>query len=375
MTLTESNRPMDASPLDHETVDAFRSRLRGQFLQHGDADYDAARQVWNAMVDRRPALIARCAGAADVIAAVRFTREQGLPVSVKGGGHSVAGKAVGAGALMIDLSRMDGIRVDPVRGTARAEGGVTWGAFDRETQAFGLATTGGIVPTTGVGGLTLGGGLGYLMRRFGLACDNLLSADVVTADGELLTASAEEHSDLFWGLRGGGGNFGVVTSFEYQLHPVGPTVLGGFVFHPFAQAQEVARFYREFTATAPDELTTYLAFATSPDGDPVAAFIVCYSGLVEEGETVIRPLSDFGSPLANTIAPVPYTEVQAFGAPLYPPGRRNYWKSNFLDDLSDEAIAVLIEQFAAAPSPLSGEKRHAVAIEHLGGAVARVDPE
>jgi FAD/FMN-containing dehydrogenase len=370
MTLTEPNRPMDAAPLDHETVDAFRARLRGPFLQRGDPDYDAARQVWNAMVDRRPALITRCAGAADVVTAVRFAREQGLAISVKGGGHSVAGKAVCDDGLMIDLTRMDGIRVDPVRRTARAEGGVTWGAFDRETQAFGLATTGGIVPTTGVGGLTLGGGLGYLMRRFGLACDNLLSADVVTADGQLLTASQDEHSDLFWGLRGGGGNFGVVTSFEYELHPVGPTVLGGFVFHPFAQAREVARFYREFTAAAPDELTTYLAFATSPDGDPVAAFIVCYSGSVETGETVIKPLRDFGSPLADTISPLPYTEVQAFGAPLYPPGRLNYWKSNFLDDLSDEAIAVLIAQFAAVPSPLS-----AVAIEHLGGAVARVDSE
>jgi FAD/FMN-containing dehydrogenase len=370
MTLTAPTPPMETAPLDPATVDAFRARLRGPLLQPGETDYDVARQVWNAMVDRRPMLIARCAGTADVIAAVRFAREHGLPVSVKGGGHSVAGKAVGDGGLMIDLSRMDGIRVDPVRGTARAEGGVTWGAFDRETQAFGLATTGGIVPTTGVGGLTLGGGLGYLMRRFGLACDNLRSADVVTANGELLTASEEEHADLFWGLRGGGGNFGAVTSFEYQLHPVGPTVLGGFVFHPFAQAREVARFYREFTATAPDELTIYLAFATSPDGDPVTAFIVCYSGPIETGETVIKPLRDFGSPLADTIGPLPYTEVQAFGAPLYPPGRLNYWKSNFLDDLSDEAIAVLIEQFAAVPSPLS-----AVAIEHLGGAVARVDPD
>jgi FAD/FMN-containing dehydrogenase len=370
MTLTESNLQTDAAPLDPATVDAFRSSLRGQFLQQGDADYDAARQVWNAMVDRRPALIARCAGTADVIAAIRFASEQGLAISVKGGGHSAAGKAVCDGGLMIDLSHMDGIRVDPIRRTARAEGGVTWGAFDRETQAFGLATTGGIVPTTGVGGLTLGGGLGYLMRRFGLACDNLLSADVVTADGQLLTASQDEHPDLFWGLRGGGGNFGVVTSFEYHLHPVGPTVLGGFVFHPFAQAREVARFYREFTTAAPDELTTYLAFATSPDGDPVAAFIVCYCGPVETGETVIKPLRDFGSPLADTIGPLPYTEVQAFGAPLYPPGRLNYWKSNFLDDLSDEAIAVLIAQFAAVPSPLS-----AVAIEHLGGAVARVDPD
>jgi FAD/FMN-containing dehydrogenase len=354
-------------PVDDVAIHTFSESVRGEVLRPGDRGYDAARSVWNAMIDRRPALIVRCAGVADVIAAVKFAREQRLLVSVKGGGHGVAGTAVADGGLMIDLAPMNGIEVDVARRRARAGAGTTWGEFDRETQAHGLATTGGIVPTTGIAGLTLGGGLGYLMRRFGLACDNLLSADVVTADGELLTASAEEHPDLFWGLRGGSGNLGVVTSLEYRLHPVGPTVLGGFVFHPFAQAGEVVRFYREFTATAPDELTTYLAFATSPEGDPVAAFIVCYSGRIEDGEAVLAPLRGFGSPLADTIAALPYTEVQAFGAPLYPEGRLNYWKSSFLNDLGDEVIEALVEQFAAVPSPLS-----ALAIEHLDGAVDRV---
>jgi FAD/FMN-containing dehydrogenase len=357
-------------PVDDVAIQAFQESMRGELLRPGDHGYDAARTVWNAMIDRRPALIARCAGAADVIAAVKFATEHELLVSVKGGGHGVAGTAVADGGLMIDLSPMNGIEVDVAGLTARAGGGATWGDLDRETQAHGLATTGGIVPTTGIAGLTLGGGLGYLMRRFGLACDNLLSADVVTADGALLTASADEHPDLFWGLRGGSGNFGIVTSLEFQLHAVGPTVLGGFVFHPFDQAQEVARFYREFTSTAPDELTTHLAFATSPDGHPVVAYLVCYSGPVETGEAVLAPLRSFGSPLADTVGPLPYTEVQTFGAPLYPEGRFNYWKSNFLPGLSDEAIQAVIEQFAAVPSPLS-----AVVVEHLGGAVARVDQD
>jgi FAD/FMN-containing dehydrogenase len=262
---------------------------------------------------------------------------------------------------------MKGIRVDPAGRTARAEPGLTWGEFDRETQAFGLATTGGFVPSTGIAGLTLGGGLGYLMRRFGLACDNLLSADIVTADGQLRTASAMENEDLFWGLRGGGGNFGIVTSFEYQLHPVGPMVLGGLIVHPLSAAKDVVRFYREFAPTAPDELTTHLACLTTPEGDPVVVFVVCYSGPADQGEGVIRPLREFGSPLHAAVGPMPYTEVQALGGPLYPPGRLNYWKSSFIDELPDAAIETMVSQFAAAPSPFS-----AVALEQLGGAVSRV---
>ncbi len=353
--------------LEEAAVEEFKAGLRGELLRPGDGGYEDARTIWNAMIDKRPALIARCAGAADVIHCVNFARTNKLLVAVRGGGHDVAGNAVCDGGLVIDLSRMKGIRVDPTRRTVRAEPGLTWGEFDQETQAFGLATTGGFVPTTGIAGLTLGGGLGYLMRGFGLACDNLLSVDIVTADGQLLTASTTENEDLFWGVRGGGGNFGIVTSFEYELHPVGPMVLGGLILHPLPRAKEVTQFYREFTSTSPDELTTYLGFVTSPDGHPAVAFIICYSGPVEEGEEVIRPLREFGPPAADMAGPMPYTAVQALGAPLAPYGRWNYWKSNFLQELSDEAIDTMIDQFSAVPSPFS-----AAALEQLGGAVSRV---
>jgi hypothetical protein len=348
-------------------VQDLRGRVRGEVLRPADGGYDEARTVWNGMIDRRPGLIARCAGIADVIEAVNFARTNHLLLSVRAGGHSVAGHAVCDGGLMVDLSLLKGIRVDPGQRTVRAGAGVTWGELDHETQAFGLATTGGIVPTTGIAGLTLGGGLGYLMRRFGLACDNLLSVDIVTADGQLRTASATEQPDLFCGVRGGGGNFGVVTSLEYRLHPLGPLVLGGFIFHPFAAARDALHCYRELTRTAPDELTTYVAFATSPEGQRVVAFIVCYSGPLEQGDEVLRPLRQFGTPLADTVSPMPYTAVQALAGPLYPPGRLNYWKSSFLDGLSDDAIATLIAQCEQLPSPFS-----AAAIEHLGGAVSRV---
>jgi FAD/FMN-containing dehydrogenase len=358
--------PMNTS-LDEAAFQALRAGLRGELLRPGDDHYETARQVWNGMIDRKPALLVRCAGVADIITAVNFARTHNLLVSVRGGGHSVTGNAVCDGGLMIDLSPMKGIRVDPVRRTARAEPGLTWSEFDHETQAFGLATTGGIVPTTGIAGFTLGGGLGYLMRRFGLTCDNLLSVDLVTAAGQLLTASETENADLFWGVRGGGGNFGIVTSFEYRLHAVGPTVLGGFIFHPFPRAKEAFQFYREFTKTSPDELITHIALATSPDGHPVVAFILCYSGPLEKGEEVIRPLREFGSPVADMVGPMPYGAVQALGGPLYPPGRLNYWKSSFLKDLSDDAFETMLAQFAIVPSPFS-----AALLEELGGAVSRV---
>src|SRR5215212_3004563 len=278
--------------LDDATVEEFKAGLRGELLRPGEEGYEEARMVWNAMIDKRPALIVRCAGAAEVIHSVNFARTNKLLVAVRGGGHDVAGTAVCDGGLVIDLSRMKGIRVDPARRTVRAEPGLTWGEFDQETQAFGLATTGGIVPTTGIAGLTLGGGLGYLMRRFGLACDNLLSVDIVTADGQLLPASTTENEDLFWGIRGGGGNFGVVTSFEYELHRVGPIVLGGLILHPLARAKEVVQFYREFTSTSPEELTTHLGFVTSPDGHPMVGFII-YAGVHTvntEGGPIERPV-------------------------------------------------------------------------------------
>jgi hypothetical protein len=356
--------------LDVRELPALRARLRGALLCPGGDGYDAARQVWNGMIDRRPALIVRCAGAADVVEAVTLARTYHLPVSVRGGGHNITGYAVCEGGLMIDLSPMKGLRVDPLRRTARAEAGLTWGEFDHETQAFGLATTGGTLPSTGIAGLTLGGGLGYLMRRFGLACDNLLSVDLVMADGQLRTASANAHPDLFWGVRGGGGNFGVATSFEFRLHPVGPLVLGGLILHSFGHAREAARFYRAFTGTTPDELTTLLGFLTAPDGQKAVAFIVCYSGPLERGEEIIRPLRAFGAPLADTVAAVPYRTVQDLFTPAYPPGRLNYWKSSFLQELSDAALDTMIAHFSAVPSPLT-----AVALEQLGGAVARVGPQ
>jgi len=353
--------------LDPAAVQAFQSGLRGAVLQPGDGGYDAARALWNAMIDRRPALIARCAGAADVIASIRFAREQGLPLTVKGGGHGVAGAAVQDDALLIDLSPMQSIRVDPVRRIARAEPGVTWESFDWEMQAFGLATTGGAIPSTGIAGLTLGGGLGFLMRKYGLTCDNLLAADVVTADGALLTVSAAEHPDLYWALRGGGGNFGVVTSFEYRLHQVGPTVLGGFVIHPLSEAGALWRFYREFAAAVPDEVWTIFALMFLPDGQPVAAVVVGHCGSPEDGERVAQPLRAFGQPLADTIGPLSYVELQALFGPSYPYGRCNYWKSGFMDALPDAAIEAMLEHFATAPTPYT-----VIGLEPLGGAVARV---
>jgi FAD binding domain/Berberine and berberine like len=356
--------------LGEGVIEAFRASLRGHLWHAGEDGYDEARKIWNGMIDRRPALIARCAGVADVITCVNVARANNLLMAVRGGGHNIAGHAVCDGGLMIDLSRMKGMRVDPVRRTAHAEPGLTWGEFDHETQAFGLATTGGQVSTTGIAGLTLGGGWGYLARKYGLASDNLLSVDLVTANGQWLTASATEHADLFWGVRGGGGNFGVVTAFEYQLHRVGP-VLAGFVIHPFEKAQEVLTFYRDFTRTAPDELASGVVLVTLPDGIPVAAIPVCYNGPIEEGERILKPLRAFGPPLADQIGPIPYTAAQQLIDAFYPPGLQQYWKSSFLQEISDGAIATMVTYCANRPSPMC----HAV-IEHtLGGAVSRVDRE
>ncbi len=354
------------SSLSGESVQAFRAGQRGAVLLPEDEGYEVARHVYNAMIDKRPALIARCAGVADVIAAVNFARANGLLVAVRGGGHNVAGNAVCDGGIVIDLSGMRSIRVDPARRTVRAEPGVTYQELDRETQAFGLATPGGPVSATGIAGLTLGGGFGWLSRQHGLACDNLLAVDMVLADGRFVTASAEDNADLFWGVRGGGGNFGVVTSFEYRLHPVGP-VLGGLLVHPLERAREALRFYREFTATAPDELTVFAALLTNPDGSQVVAFVVCYNGPLERGEEVIRPLREFGPPVADLVQAIPYTAMQAIFDDGFPNGLQNYWKSCFLREIGDEAIDTLIAHFTAAPTPLC-----ALVIEQFGGAGARV---
>ncbi len=348
-------------------IQKFRASLRCQSLCPREQGYDSARTIHNASIDRRPAIIVRCAGAADVITCVRFAREHELLVSVRGGGHSIAGKAVCDGGLMIDLSGMKGIRVESTQGTVRAEPGLTLGEFDRETQAFGLATTMGVVSKTGIAGLTLGGGLGWLMRKHGLACDNLLSADVVLADGRLLTASATQNEDLFWGLRGGGGNFGVVTSLEYRLHPVGPVLAGG-VFCPVEKTGEALRFYREYTAAAPDELRIDLVTITLPDVGRMVALAGCYCGAIAEGEKLLKPLRTFGPPTVDLFAPMPYVQLQSMLDPFFPPGRYAYTKANFLSELSDGAIDAFAE-YATALSPYT-----AGVLEPMGGVLSRVPP-
>ena len=334
------------------TVAAFQQRLGGALIAPGDERYDEARQVWNANIDRRPGLIARPAGVADVINTVNFAREHQLLVSVRGGAHSFAGTSVCHGGMVIDLSLMQSIRVDPIRRTVRAEGGVKWGAFDRETQAYGLATTGGTVSDTGIAGLTLGGGLGWLGYQYGLACDNLLSVDLVTADGHVRSASDTEHPDLFWGVRGGGGNFGVVTSFEYRLYPVGP-VLAGLVFHPFDQAKAALQFYRDFSRATHEALTTYAGLLTSSEGGKQVAIGVCYTGPLAEGERLIAPVRQFGPPLVDQIRPIAYTELQSLFDAAYPAGHQYYQKDHFLREINDDAIEILVDHYARVPSSLS----------------------
>jgi FAD/FMN-containing dehydrogenase len=353
-------------PLDEAAVNDVRTSMRGELLRPGDDGYDAARTIHNGMIDHYPALIARCAGVADVMTAVRFARDHQLPISVRGGGHGVPGYAVSDRGLTIDLSRMRAVQVDPARHTARAEGGATWGDFDHETQAFGLATTGGIARPTGIAGVTLGGGHGYLMRKLGFACDNLLSVDLVTADSQLLTVSADQDADLFWGLRGGGGNFGVVTSFAYRLHPVGP-VLGGLLIYPLTQAGDVLRRYRDLTTSAPDELGSIGVLGTLPDGTQAVIILVAYSGDIADGEQLLRPLRASVPLLADQVGPMPYTALQSIVENFNPPHLRNYWKSDYLAQLSDQAIDVLVEAYPSVPAPLTH-----IAIEHLGGAIRKL---
>ncbi|MCW3065554.1 MAG: FAD-linked oxidase [Solirubrobacterales bacterium] len=356
-------------------VRALDGAFAGDLIGPADGPYETARQVWNGMVDRRPALIARCADEEDVVAALRFARERDLAVAVRGGGHNVAGSAVCDDGVVIDLSAQKHIDVDPDRRIARAQPGVLLGELDRATQTFGLAVPTGNVSMTGVAGLTLGGGLGWIARKHGPACDNLLSAEVVTADGDRVTAGAGEHADLLWGLRGGGGNFGVVTSFEYRLHPVGPQVIAGGVVHAFSDAPEVFRFFADFVATAPDELSVAAstfraspALPVSPEmhGELVTVLAVCYAGDLAEGERVLEPLRSFGRPLADLVAPMPYTALQSGSDAAYPNGQRNYWKSHYVDEITDGAIATLEEHARRMPSPLSS-----FYFQHLGGAIGR----
>jgi FAD/FMN-containing dehydrogenase len=348
--------------IDDGAIEALRAGLGGPLLRPGDDGYDDARRIFNGMIDRRPALIARCTATGDVVKAVRFAREHDLIVSVRGGGHNVAGNAVSDGGLMIDLTPMKGIRVDPAARTARAQGGVTWREFDRECQAFGLATTGGAISSTDIAGLTLGGGFGWLGRSYGMSCDNLLSADVVLADGSVVGASADENADLFWGLRGGGGNFGVVTSLEYRLHPV-RSILGGLLIYPFARAREVLRTVRDFNESSPNQLSIFAVLMTTPEGDQVCALVVCYNGPIETGQALLQPLRERTAPMADLVGPISYEQQQTLLDDGFPFGLQNYWKSEFLKGLPDEAIDVLVDRFAGCPSPLT-----AVVLEQFGGA-------
>lgn len=330
----------------------WKTRFHGPLLTAAAGDYEAARRVWNGMIDRRPVLIARCADASDVRTAVKLARAEGLPVSVRGGGHGVAGTAVCEDGLMIDLSPMKGVSVDAAKREAVAAPGVLWGEFDAATEAHGLATTGGQISHTGIAGLTLGGGIGYLMGKHGAACDNLLSLDVVLADGESVVASEDQNPDLFWAMRGAGANFGIVTSFRYRLHPL-EGVLAGMLLYPRAQAAELFAFHSEFLRGTPDELYTTIGFLNSPDGHPLVGIIVVYAGPVADGERVLEPLRKFGPPIADLIRPMRYTEAQSMVDASAPVGDRYYWKSNFVTDLEPELVQVLHEGANAMPSPLS----------------------
>ena len=350
------------------TLDGLAADLRGRLVRPVDPDYDTTRAVFNGMIDRRPLAVVVCAGPSDVARGIAFAREHDLVLSVRGGGHSVAGNAVCDGGIMLDLSGMKGIRVDPQNRTARAEPGVTLGELDHETQAWGLATPLGVVSMTGIAGLTLGGGLGWLNGAYGLACDNLLAADVVTADGRLVTASDEANEDLYWGIRGGGGNFGVVTSFEYRLHPVS-TVLAGGLTYPLAEAPDVLRFYDDFVTAAPDELSTHASLAVGASGQPVVTITVCYCGPVDTGEQILRPLRTFGRPIDDTIQPMPYRTLQAAPDPGFPFGQLHYWKSGFLRHLTDEAIQTMMRFVEQMPSPATG-----VGLQHMHGVASRIHP-
>jgi FAD binding domain-containing protein/berberine-like enzyme len=365
--------------IDPVALNDFQTRLREWVLVPGTPAYEAARRVWNGSIDRHPAVIARCSGAADVMHAVRFGREHGLLLAVRGGGHGVAGPAVCDGGLVVDLSPMKGIRVDPVRRVAMVQPGCVWGDLDHESQAFGMAVPGGIISTTGVAGFTLGGGFGWISRRYGLACDNLLSCDVVTAAGDLVHAGPDDHPDLFWALRGGGGNFGVVTSFEFRLNPVGPMVLAGPIFHPGDVAGDVLRFARDFAEQAPDKVVLVPILRKAPpapfippvwQGRPVVSLACCFTGPVEEGERILGPVRRFGKPIADLLQPRPYVQLQGMLDAAWAAGWQNYWKTRNTDGLPDGAIDVLVAALDKIPTVYSDIK-----IPYLRGAIGRVPEE
>jgi hypothetical protein len=365
--------------LDGTALRELETSFRGQLIRPGDGRYEEHRKIWNGSIDRRPALIARCAGVADVIAALGLAKRAGLQVAVRSGGHSFPGLSMCDGGIVIDLSLMRAIRVDPETRTARTQAGALWGDFDHETQAFGLATTGGIVTHTGVAGLTLGGGIGWLQRKHGLTIDQLIAVDLITAEGELVKASAAENVDLFWGVRGGGGNFGIVTEFEFRLHPVGPTVLAGPIFWPIEESPRVLRFYREWIADAPDELMTIVIHRKAPPldfvpaelhGQLVVAIVCCYAGPLDEGAEVLRPLKDFRSPVLDLCEPKPYVAHQGMFDPSFPHGRWYYMRACDVAELTDDVIDITVEHSMRIRSPLT-----TFPIWQMGGAVASVDDD
>ena len=347
-------------------IQPLKSTFQGEIFEPRDAGYNDARRIWNASVNKHPVLIARCSGIADIIAAVNFARENHLLTAIRGGGHNVGGRALCDDGIVIDLSRMRAVHVDPAKRIVRVQGGATLGDLDRETHPFGLAVPSGIVSKTGIAGLTLGGGVGWLLRKYGMSIDNLLSCQIVTADSRVLTASASENEDLFWALRGGGGNFGVVASFEFQAHPV-HTVLGGLLLYPRDVAVDVIRHFRNYIESAPEELTAYAALLHAPDGAPLVAVIPCYCGDIAEGQRVLQPLRKFGSPVVDAIQPLPFPAMQSLLGPSFPDGNQNYWKSTLQRELSDDAISAIVEHANRMASPLS-----ALVLEYYAGAASRV---
>jgi FAD/FMN-containing dehydrogenase len=367
-----------AAPAEVSSPDALAEDFGGQVIQPGDPAYDEARQIYNSMFDRRPALILRPSGAADVIAAVRYVREQGLPIAVRCGGHSVAGHSQPEGGVLLDLSLMKGVHVDRERGTARAAGGVLWGEYDRETQALGVHTPGGRVTTTGVGGFTTGGGYGWTSPKFGLTSDNLVSADVVTADGRLVTASESENDDLFWGIRGGGGNFGILTSLEFRVHPLGPIILAGLLVFPLEKAADAFGAYREMLENAPDELGTAAVLLNAPPeefvpehlhGKPVLGFAISYAGDPDEGAKLVAPLKGV-RPAVDLVGPMPYRAFQAMLDPMSPPGFRNYWRGLHLEGIGDDFVKTYLSFAPEGLAPLT----FFILFQH-GGAVSRIDDD
>ncbi len=367
MAMAKSSIRSEQRKIDRDGVEAFRRRFSGVLVSRGDPGYDAARGVWNGMIDRRPALIAYCANRQDIIEAVDLARMTGILTAVRSGGHNIAGASLCDGGLVIDLSRMNRVTVDPLNRTARAEGGALLADLDAATQAHGLATTTGVNSDTGLIGLTLGGGIGRLGRKHGLSCDNMVSAEIVTANGQLLTASEHENADLFWGLRGGGGNFGIVTAITYQLHPLGPTVLAGSLVYDWKQVRDALCLYAEFSSAAPDALCADAALVTLPDGNHGFAISACYAGPIEEGERVLQPLRRALPPLADRIGPISYVDLQKAGDASFPRGNRFYWKAQFLRQLTPAAADALIDRFPSVPSP-----RSFFVFQQVGGAIGRV---